>query len=157
MNHPIVPVDTQPMLAIRSIIARRSGAMKQNGATKQAVLKALVVSDNSWYLSGGFHESVDRHLIDVKGLQVNAQDFHCAMHMIAEQAPDVLLLDSTLGRHFVQKAVFHVRDKTPSLPILLLPDIHDAVHQQEGPAEVRANPLRVGAAAGTGPGAAKRN
>jgi two-component system, cell cycle response regulator len=95
-------------------------------------LKALAVLDimeSSWFLNGGFHESLDSHLIDVKGLQVNIEDFHSTLRMVTEQTPDVLLLDSTLPSHFVSRMVIQMRDKMPSLPILLLPNIHSAVDQ----------------------------
>jgi len=85
--------------------------------------------ENSWFLNGGFHESIDCHLIDVKGLPVNMEDQHGALALIAEQTPDVLLLDSTLARSFVLSVVIQVRDKMPGLPVVLLPDIHEASEQ----------------------------
>jgi diguanylate cyclase (GGDEF)-like protein len=99
---------------------------------KQTLLKALVVLDereNSWFLNGGFHEAIDFHLMDVKALPVNMHDFPWTLREIAEQAPDVLLLDSTLSSHFVLRLAVHVRDKMPGLPIHLLPDIHGPVNQ----------------------------
>jgi diguanylate cyclase (GGDEF)-like protein len=96
---------------------------------KPKLLKALVVSDereNSWFLNGGFHEAVD---IDVKALTVNIADFHSALREIAQQAPDVLLLDSTLSSPLAVRMAVHVRDKMPDLPIFLLPDIHGAMIQ----------------------------
>jgi two-component system, cell cycle response regulator len=97
---------------------------------KQTLLKALVVSDereNSWFLSGGFHEAID--LLDVKALRVNMQDFHSTLREIVQQTPDVLLLDSTLSSPFVVRMAVQVRDKMPNLPILMLPDIHGALIQ----------------------------
>jgi diguanylate cyclase (GGDEF)-like protein len=97
---------------------------------KPKLLKALVVSDereNSWFLSGGFHEAID--LMEVRALPVNMRDFHSVLREIAQQAPDVLLLDSTLPSPFVVRMAVHVRDKMPNLPIFLLPDIHGAMIQ----------------------------
>jgi two-component system cell cycle response regulator len=102
---------------------------------KQKLLKALVVLDSredSWFLSGGTHESIDCHLIDVKGLRVNMEDFDRTLLMIAEKSPDVLLLDSTLTRNFALCMVIQVRDKIPNLPVVLLPDIHGALEQAQG-------------------------
>jgi diguanylate cyclase (GGDEF)-like protein len=101
--------------------------MKNNKAT---LLKALVVSDereNSWFLSGGFHEATD--LMDIRALRVNMQDFHSTLREIAQQTPDVLLLDSTLSSPFVVRMAVHIRDKMPNLPIFMLPDIHGALIQ----------------------------
>jgi len=97
---------------------------------KQTLLKALVVSDereNSWFLSGGFHEAID--LMDIRALSVNMRDFHSTLREIVQQTPDVLLLDSTLSSPFVMRLAVHVRDKMPNLPIFLLPDIHGALIQ----------------------------
>jgi diguanylate cyclase (GGDEF)-like protein len=94
------------------------------------LLKALVVSDereNSWFLSGGFHEATD--LMDIRALRVNMQDFHSTLREIAQQTPDVLLLDSTLSSPFVVRMAVHIRDKMPNLPIFMLPDIHGALIQ----------------------------
>ena len=99
---------------------------------KQALLKALVVLDereNSWFVNGGFHEAIDFRLMDVKALSVRMQNLQWALREIAQQAPDVLLLDSTLSSPFVLRMAAHVRDRMPSLPILLLPDIHGALNQ----------------------------
>jgi len=104
---------------------KRNKTMKK----KLKLLKALVVSDereNSWFLNGGFHEAVD---IDVKALSVNIRDFHSALSEIVQQAPDVLLLDSTLSSPLAVRMAVHVRDKVPDLPIFLLPDIHGAMIQ----------------------------
>jgi diguanylate cyclase (GGDEF)-like protein len=101
--------------------------MKNN---KAMLLKALVVSDereNSWFLSGGFHEATD--LMDIRALRVNMQDFHSTLREIAQQTPDVLLLDSTLSSPFVVRMAVHIRDKMPNLPIFMLPDIHGALIQ----------------------------
>jgi diguanylate cyclase (GGDEF)-like protein len=100
---------------------------------KQKPLRALVVLDsreNSWFLNGRIDESIDCHLIDVKGLRVNRADFDCTLAKIAENSPDVLLLDSTLARNFALSMVIQVRDKIPNLPVVLLPDIHGALQTQ---------------------------
>jgi two-component system cell cycle response regulator len=100
---------------------------------KQMLLKALVVSDereNSWFLSGGFHEAAD--LIDITALRVNMRDFHSTLREIVQQTPDVLLLDSTLSSPFVVRLAVHVRDKMPSLSIFLLPNIYGALIQSAG-------------------------
>jgi diguanylate cyclase (GGDEF)-like protein len=100
---------------------------------KQKMLRALVVLDSqesSWFLNEGLNESIDCHLIDVKGLRVNTEDFDNALLMIAEKSPDVLLLDSTLARNFALGMVIQVRDKMPNLPVVVLPDIYGALQTQ---------------------------
>jgi diguanylate cyclase (GGDEF)-like protein len=95
--------------------------------------KALVVLDsreNSWFLNGDSHESLDCHVLDVKGLRVDVEDVDRALLMIAEKLPDVLLLDSTLARNFALCMLIQVRDKIPNLPVVLLPDIHGALEAQ---------------------------
>jgi two-component system cell cycle response regulator len=121
---------------------------------KQKLLKALVVLDSresSWFLSGGFHDSIDCQLIDVKGLRVNMGDFHGTLLKIAEQAPDVLMLDATLARDFALRMVIQVRDKIPNLPVVLLPDIHGAVEQAQELPVAGATPLRFGPGTGNVP------
>jgi diguanylate cyclase (GGDEF)-like protein len=100
---------------------------------KQKMLRALVVLDSresSWFFSEGLNELIDCHLIDVKDLRVNTEDFDQALLMIAEKSPDVLLLDSTLARNFALCMVIQVRDKIPNLPVVVLPDIHGALQTQ---------------------------
>jgi len=100
---------------------------------KQKLTRALVVLDsreNSWFLNGSSHESLDCHVLDVKGLRVDVEDFDRALLMIAEKLPDVLLLDSTLARNFALCMVIQVRDKIPTLPVVLLPDILGALEAQ---------------------------
>lgn len=124
---------------------------------KRTLLKALVMLEkweNSWFLNGGFHESIDGQLIDVKALRVNMRDFDGTLRMVVKQAPDVLLLESTLTPHFVSRMAIQVRSKLPNLPILLLPDIHGAVEQLDGPPEVGGKQSRLSAAAGNNPIAA---
>jgi two-component system, cell cycle response regulator len=106
---------------------------RSNENMKQKPLRALVVLDsreNSWFLNGGIDESIDCHLIDVKGLRVAKKDFDSTLVTIAEKSPDVLLLDSTLARNFALSMVIQVRDKIPNLPVVLLPDIHSALQTQ---------------------------
>jgi two-component system, cell cycle response regulator len=98
----------------------------------QKLLNALVVLDgreDSWFLNGGFHESIDRHMLDVKGLPVDMEDLNGTLRMIAEQTPDVLLLDSTLAPSFMSSMVTQVRYRMPVLPIVLLPDINEVLQQ----------------------------
>jgi predicted signal transduction protein with EAL and GGDEF domain len=124
---------------------------------KPTLLKALVMLEkweNSWFLNGGFHESIDGQLIDVKALRVNMQDFDDTLRMVVKQAPDVLLLESTLAPHFVSRMAIQLRNKLPNLPILLLPDVHGAVEQLEGPPEAGGKQSRLSAAAGNNPIAA---
>jgi two-component system cell cycle response regulator len=94
-------------------------------------------------LNGGFHESIDGQLIDVKALRVNLQDFDGTLRMVVKQVPDVLLLESTLTPQFASRMAIQVRNKLPNLPILLLPDIHCAAEQVEQ--------SRLSAAAGNNP------
>jgi diguanylate cyclase (GGDEF)-like protein len=99
---------------------------------QQKLLKALVVLDgrvDSWFMNGGFHESIDGDLMDVRGLPAKMDDVNGTLHMIAEQAPDVLLLDSTLVPSFMSSVVIQVRYRMPDLPIVLLPDIHGVLEQ----------------------------
>jgi len=105
---------------------------------KRTLLKALRhvgKRENSWFLNGGFHESIDGQLIDVKALPVDMQDFDGTLRMVVKRAPDVLLLEPTLTPHFVSRMAIQVRDKLPNLPILLLPDVQGAVEQLQGPPE----------------------
>ena len=121
---------------------------------KRTLLKALVVLEkweNSWFLNGGFHESIDGQLIDVKALRVNMQDFAGTLRLVVKQAPDVLLLESTLTPHFVSKLSIQVRNKLPNLPILLLPDVHGAGEQMEGPPEAGGKQSGFSAAPGNNP------
>jgi two-component system cell cycle response regulator len=124
---------------------------------KSTLLKALVMLEkweNSWFLNGGFHESIDGQLMDVKALRVNTQDCDDTLRMVVKQAPDVLLLESTLAPHFVSRIAIQLRNKMPNLPILLLPDVHGAVEQLAGPPEVGEKQSRLSAAAGNNPIAA---
>jgi two-component system cell cycle response regulator len=112
------------------------------------LLKALVVMDsrqNSWFLNEGYRESLDCHLIDVKGFPVNVENFHGTLRMIADQTPDVLLLDSTLARNLALNIVIQVRDKMPTLPVMLLPDIHGALEQADVQPEAGGHDVRLGA------------
>jgi len=121
------------------------------------LLKALVMLEkweNSWFLNGGFHESIDGQLIDVKALRVDTQDFEGTLRMVVKQAPDVLLLESTMTPHFVSRMAIQVRNKLPNLPILLLPDIQGAVEQPEGSPQAAVKQSRISAAAGNNPIAA---
>ena len=46
---------------------------------KQELIKALVVLDtrqNSWFLNGGYQESIEGPVIHVKGMRVNMEDLH---------------------------------------------------------------------------------
>src|SRR5882757_6707037 len=100
----------------------QSPKKRRNEAMKRTLLKALVMLEkweNSWFLNGGFHESIDGQLIDVKALRVNMQDFDGTLRMAVKQAPDVLLLESTLTPHFVSRMAIQVRNKLPNLPIWL--------------------------------------
>src|SRR5882724_9811714 len=112
----------------------QSPKKRRNEAMKRTLLKALVMLEkweNSWFLNGGFHESIDGQLIDVKALRVNLQDFDGTLRMDVKQAPDVLLLESTLTPQFASRMAIQVRNKLPNLPILMLPDIHCAAQQLE--------------------------
>jgi diguanylate cyclase (GGDEF)-like protein len=99
---------------------------------QQKPLKALVVLDgreDSWFMNGGFHESVDRELMDVRSLPVNMEDINGTLRMIADQTPDVLLLDSSLVPSFMSSMVIQVRYRMPDLPIVLMPDIHGVLEE----------------------------
>src|SRR6266853_2523188 len=124
---------------------------RRNEAMKRTLLTALFMlekCENSWFSNGGFHESIDGQLIDVKTLRVNMQDFDGTLRMVVKQAPDVLLLESTLTLHFVSRMAIQVRNKLPNLPILMLPDIHGAVEQLAGPPVVEGKESRLSAADG---------
>jgi two-component system, cell cycle response regulator len=130
------------------LVATQSGnRARENETMKQKLLKALVVLDSredSWFLNGGTHESIDCHLIDVKGWRVNMEDFDRTLLMIADKSPDVLLLDSTLTRNFALCMVIQVRDKIPNLPVVLLPDIHGALKQAQRSPGAGGNPTGLG-------------
>lgn len=117
---------------------------------EQTLLKALVLLDdreNSWFLHGAFHEAIDFRLMDVKALPVKMQNLQWTLRQIAERAPDVLLLDSTLSSHFVLRMAVFVRNKMPALPIVLLPDIRGASNHQSAEADtVAADAIPVPAA-----------
>jgi two-component system cell cycle response regulator len=109
------------------------GKSSENGTMKQKLPRALVVLDSredSWFLSGNSHGSLDCQLLDVKGSRAIMENFDRALLMIAEKSPDVLLLDSTLPRNFASCMVIQVRDKIPNLPVVLLPDIRGALKAQ---------------------------
>jgi diguanylate cyclase (GGDEF)-like protein len=94
---------------------------------KQTLLRALLMLDeneNSWLSSGGFNESIDSHLIDVENLGIDARDVERTLGAVAEQAPDVLLMDSTLAWHWVLRIALRVRAEMPHLSIVLLPEVH---------------------------------
>jgi len=105
--------------------------------------------EDSWFLDGGTHESIDCHLIDVKGWRVNVEDFDRTLLLIAEKSPDVLLLDSTLTRNFALCMVIQVRDKIPNLPVVLLPDIHGAMERAQGSSGAGGNPTGLGSVTDT--------
>jgi two-component system cell cycle response regulator len=118
---------------------------------KQKPLKALVVLDSresSWFLNGGLNEWIDCHLIDVKGLRVDMEDFDRTLLMITEKSPDVLLLDSTLTRNFALCMVIQVREKIPNLPVVLLPALRGAVEQAQGLTGAGGNPTGWGSGTG---------
>jgi diguanylate cyclase (GGDEF)-like protein len=101
---------------------------------EQTLLKALVVleeGEDSWFMNGDCQQGSNDHLMDVRVLRVKVQAFHATLRMIEERAPDVLLLDSTLSKHFVMMMAIQVRHKMPQLPILLLPNFHGALKQSE--------------------------
>jgi two-component system cell cycle response regulator len=98
--------------------------------THISALVAVNERENSWFLTGGFHESIDFHLLDVKALLVKPHDFQSTLYQkITEQAPDVLLLDSTLSPGFALRMAAYLRDKMPTLPIVLLPDVRGTLDQ----------------------------
>src|SRR5580693_2205990 len=122
----------------------QSPKRRRNQAMKRTLLKALVILEkweDSWFLNGGFHESIDGQLMDVRAMRVNMQDFDGTLRTVMTQAPDVLLLEPTLEPHFVSRMAVQVRDQLPNLPILLLPNIYGEVEQES----------RHGAAAGNNP------
>ena len=113
---------------------------------KQKLLKALVVLDsreNSWVLSGVPHKSIERHLIEVKGLRVNMGDSNETVLAILEHAPDVLLLDSTLARNFALSIIIQVRERIPALPIVDLPDIYAVLEPVGDLPEAAGNPASL--------------
>jgi two-component system cell cycle response regulator len=115
---------------------------------KQNQLKAIVIVDrreNSWFLNGGLKASIACHQIELTGLSVNSEDFHGTLRMIAEQSPDVVLLESTLERNFASSIINQVREKMPLLPVVLLPDIfgsfdHSAMLSDTGASQASLGP-----------------
>src|SRR5258708_12459097 len=101
----------------------QSPKKRRNEAMKRTLLKALVMLEqweNSWFLNGGFHESIECQLIDVKDLRVNRQDLDSPLRMFVKQAPDVLLLESTLTPHFHPTISTQLRKNHLTYPILWL-------------------------------------
>jgi two-component system, cell cycle response regulator len=110
---------------------------------KQTPLKVMLVLDegeSSPYLDGGlFGEAYDRHLIDVRSLRVSSENLPGALRTVVEQAPDVLLLDSTLGWRSVLRMAIRLRDHVPQLPIVLVPNTPVAGEELEEPRRAPAN------------------
>ena len=104
-----------------------AGQRPMISSVEQTLLKALLMLDeneNSWLSNGGFNESTDRHLIDLESFGVDARDVEGTLGAVADQAPDVLLMDSTLAWHWVLRIALRLRAEMPNLPIVLLPDVH---------------------------------
>ena len=97
---------------------------------QQTPLKAMLLLDqgeSSPYVDGGlFAEAYDRHCIDVKSLKVSTKNLPEVFGRVTEQAPDVLLLDSTLGWQSVLRMALRLRRRMPSLPIVLVPNTRSA-------------------------------
>ena len=104
---------------------------------KQTPLKVTLVLDegeSSPYLDGGlFGEAYDCHLIDVKSVGVGTENRSEVLRKVAEQAPDVLLLDSTLGWQSVLRMAIGLRGQMPNLPIVLVPNTPGAAQEPEEP------------------------
>jgi two-component system cell cycle response regulator len=104
---------------------------------QQTPLKVMLVLDegeSSPYLDGGlFGEAYDCHLIDVKGLGIDAENRSEVLRKVTEQAPDVLLLDSTLAWQSVLRMAIGLRGQMPNLPIVLVPNTPGAGQEPEEP------------------------
>jgi two-component system, cell cycle response regulator len=104
----------------------------------QTPLKVTLVLDegeSSPYIDGGlFGEAYDRHLIDVKSLEVSTENLPKVLGKVAEQVPDVLLLDSTLGWQSVLRMAIRLRHQMPNLPIVLVPSTPSAGEEPDEPA-----------------------
>jgi two-component system, cell cycle response regulator len=104
---------------------------------KQTPLKVMLVLDegeSSPYLDGGlFGEAYDRHLIDVKSVGVGTENRSEVLRKVVEQAPDVLLLDSTLAWQSVLRMAIGLRGQMPNLPIVLVPNTPGAAEEPEEP------------------------
>lgn len=73
---------------------------------------------------------------------------------IAEQAPDVLPLDSTLARNSALSIIIQVRERIPALPVVLLPDIYGVLHQPQDLPRAGGNRTRFGLVNGAVPDSA---
>ena len=90
-------------------------------------VKAIAVFDrrvNPWFLESiAADGSVDCHLIDVEEFIADVEKFDSALEQLQNESVDVVLLDSALPLALLMKMTMRVRDKAPSLPVLLLPTI----------------------------------
>ena len=75
---------------------------------------------------GGLNEAYDCRLVDVRSLGVSTQNMSGTLRKVAEHAPDVLLIDSTLAWQFALRVAIRLRDQMPRLSIVLLPNVLDA-------------------------------
>jgi diguanylate cyclase (GGDEF)-like protein len=94
--------------------------------TSLKVLLLLNQQRSSLFSEGGFNEAYDCRLVDVRSLGVSTQNLSGTLRKVAEHAPDVLLIDSTLAWQFVLRVAIRLRDQMPRLSIVLLPNILDA-------------------------------
>jgi two-component system, cell cycle response regulator len=104
---------------------------------KQTPLKVTLVlgeGEGSPYLDGGlFSEAYDCHLIAVKSVEVGTENWSGVLREVAEQAPDVVLLDSTLAWQSVLRIAIRLRGQMPNLPIVLVPNTSGAAQEREEP------------------------
>jgi two-component system, cell cycle response regulator len=104
---------------------------------KQTPLKVTLVLDEgegSPYLDGGlFGEAYDCHLVDVKSVGVGTENWSGVLRKVAQQAPDVLLLDSTLAWQSILRMAIGLRGQMPHLPIVLVPNTPGAAQEPEVP------------------------
>jgi two-component system, cell cycle response regulator len=119
---------------------------------QQTPLKVMLVLDegeSSPYLDGGlFGEAYDCHLIDVKSVGVGTENCSGVLRKVAEQAPDVLLLDSTLAWQSVLRMAIGLRGQMPNLPIVLVPNTPGAGEEPEEPPASKRLPGSAGSAGG---------
>jgi two-component system cell cycle response regulator len=150
---PASSIDDSPDCPHRSTPYARSVIGNDGkGVMKQTPLKVMLVLDeaeSSPYLDGGlFGEAYDCHLIDVKSVGVGSENWSGVLRKVAQQAPDVLLLDSTLAWQSVLKMAIGLRGQMPNLPIVLVPNTPGAGEEPEEPPAYLAKrlPGSVGAA-----------
>ncbi len=90
-----------------------------------APVKAIAISDrrvSPWFYENiAADESIDCHLIDVAEFLVDIEIFDSVLAKLQDEELEVILLDSALPSAFLAKMAMRISEKTPGLPVVLLP------------------------------------